>query len=132
MPIALKEVGSVAAIPGQLRNSLKTGEVFKKLPKDSPLYLGFLHFSQHAPWIKDQFKGEIFDNATFDQTAVLYAVRNGVGNYWHKVSNGYCLADSTGGNSWVAKDNSNHSYLVLDKPIAEMEQELEAFMLGDF
>ncbi|MEL7222229.1 MAG: hypothetical protein AAGJ93_12975, partial [Bacteroidota bacterium] len=112
--------------------SLKTGEVFNALPKDTPLYLGFRHFGEHAPWMKDQFKGKIFDNATFDQTAVLYAVRRGLGNYWHKVDDGYCVADSTGGNRWVAKADSKHAYLVLDKPIEEMEQELEDFMLGDF
>jgi hypothetical protein len=27
---------------------------------------------------------------------------------------------------------SNHSYLVLDKPKEEMEQEIQAFILGDF
>lgn len=116
----------------ELGSSLKTGEVFNDLPKDSPLYLGFFHFSKHAPWMNHQFNGKIYDNATFDQTAVLYAVRNGVGNYWHKVENGFCIADDNGGNTWETRESSNHSYLVLDLPKEEMEKELEAFMLGDF
>lgn len=116
----------------ELGAALKTGEVFNDLPKESPLYLGFYHFGKYAPWMKQQFKGRIFDNATFDQTAVLYAIRNGVGNYWHKVKGGSCVADENGGNTWMPKKKSNHSYLVLDKPIPEMEQELEAFMLGNF
>lgn len=116
----------------ELGDALKTGEVFKDLPKDSPLYLGFYHFGKHAPWMKQKFKGEVYDNATFDQTAVLYAVRKGIGNYWHKVEDGLCVADSIGGNTWVPKINSNHSYLVLDKDIKNMETELEAFMLGNF
>lgn len=116
----------------ELGDSLRTGEVFKELPKDAPLYLGFYHFGKYAPWMKHKFKGDIYDNATFDQTAVLYAVRNGLGDYWHKVENGICVADSIGGNTWLEKKNSNHSYLVLDKEVPEMEKELEAFMLGDF
>lgn len=116
----------------ELGESLRTGEVFKELPKDSPLYLGFYHFGKYAPWMKDQFKGEIYDNATFDQTAVLYAIRNGVGTYWSKVTDGRCIADQNGGNIWVEEANSNHSYLVLEKPIPEMEEEMEKFMLGNF
>lgn len=116
----------------ELGASIKTGEVFNDLPKDSPLYLGFYHFGKHAPWMKDQFAGKIFDNSTFDQTAVLYAIRNGVGDYWHKVKDGVCVADTKGGNEWISKKNSKHAYLVLDKPIPEMELILEAFMLGEF
>ena len=116
----------------ELGASLKTGEVFNKLPQKSPLYLGFFHFSQYAPWVNHLFENKIRDNATFDQTAVLYAIRNGVGEYWHKVMDGICVADENGGNTWVEKKGSNHSYLVLDKPIDEMELELEAFMLGNF
>lgn len=116
----------------ELGASIKTGEVFNELPKDAPLFLGFYHFSQHAPWVKDQFNRRIFDNATFDQTAVLYAVRNGVGLYWDKVSDGMCLADENGGNTWEPKAHSKHSYLVLKMPKSEIETEIENFMLGNF
>ena len=116
----------------ELGNAIRTGEVFKDLPKDSPLYLGFFHFGQYAPWMKHQFQGEIYDNATFDQTAVLYAIRNGLDVYWTKVMNGRCVADEHGGNIWVAEENSNHSYLVLTMPVPEIEKELENFMLGKF
>ncbi|MEM9261287.1 MAG: nucleoside hydrolase, partial [Bacteroidota bacterium] len=100
----------------ELGVALKTGAVFNELPKDSPLYLGFYHFSQHAPWMKEQFADKISDNSTFDQTAVLYAIRNGVGYYWRRVEDGFCIADDTGGNAWQARARSNHSYLVLDLP----------------
>ena len=116
----------------ELGKAIQTGEVFKNLDKSAPLYLGFLHFGEHAPWMKDQFKGEIFDNATYDQTAVLYAVRGGVGHYWSKVQHGRCVADETGGNTWVQDANANHSYLVLKMPVKEMETDLENFMLGKF
>lgn len=116
----------------ELGASIKTGEVFNELPEDSPIYMGFYHFSENAPWIKQNFKGQILDNSTFDQTAVLYAVRGGIGTYWHRVENGYCLADDHGGNTWVEKENTLHSYLVLDMPKEQIESEIEAFMLGDF
>ncbi len=116
----------------ELGSAIKTGEVFNDLPPKSPLYLGFFHFGKHAPWMKDKFQGKIFDNATFDQTAVLYAVRNGVGKYWHRVEDGVCVADESGGNRWEQKEGSNHAYLVLDMPVPEMERLMEAFMLGEF
>ncbi len=122
----------VTFLGAELGASLKTGEVFNDLPKNSPLYLGFYHFSEHAPWMNHQFEGRIYDNATFDQTAVLYAIRDGVGHYWQRISGGHCIADSTGGNEWVTGKDSNHSYLVLEKPKEAMEEELEAFMLGEF
>ena len=116
----------------ELGSSIKTGEVFNTLPTDSPLYLGFFHFSKYAPWMKAQFQGKIFDNSTFDQTAVLYAIRNGVGKYWQKITDGLCVADEKGGNIWQLQANSNHSYLILKMPLPEIEKELEAFMLGKF
>lgn len=122
----------ITYLGAEIGAAIKTGAIFNELPKDSPLYLGFFHFSKHAPWMNHLFKGQIIDNATFDQTAVLYAVRNGIGSYWHRSTPGVCLADSIGGNSWSPQEDSKHNYLILDKPIIEMEQELEAFMLGDF
>jgi len=116
----------------ELGVSLKTGEVFNELPKDEPLYLGFYHFSENAPWSKHLFQGKIYDNSTFDQTAVLYAVRNGIGTYWDRVDNGICIADDHGGNTWKEQENSNHSYLVLKYPVVDMEAEIEVFMLGNF
>jgi hypothetical protein len=90
---------------------IRTATIFNKLDKNHPLHIGFLHFSANAPWIKKNFKGEILDNASFDQTAVLYAVRKGVGLYWDKIDNGICIPDNDGGNKWIENKKSNHSYL---------------------
>ena len=122
----------ITFLGAELGSQIRTGEVFNQLESKSPLYLGFYHFSKHAPWMKHQFEGKIYDNATFDQTAVLYAVRNGVGDYWQRIDGGICVADSIGGNVWRSGERSNHSYLVLKKPITLIESEIEAFMLGDF
>ena len=81
--------------------------------------------------MKEYFKGEILDNSSYDQTAVLYAVRNGLGTYWTNVSGGTCVADSSGGNTWVPDRDSGHSYLVLKEDKEKMAARLEALMIGD-
>jgi hypothetical protein len=116
----------------ELGASIKTGVTFNNIDPETPLYKGFLYFSEHAPWMKSQFKGKILNNATFDQTAVLYAVNGGVDVLWEKVTGGYCEADDKGGNRWVKKANSNHSYLKLIETPKFMEILIEAIMLNKF
>jgi inosine-uridine nucleoside N-ribohydrolase len=112
--------------------AIQTGAVFEKLEKDHPLYVGFKHFSQNASWMKDRYKGKILNNATYDQTAVLYAVRGGLGKYWEKVDNGYCVAKENGDNYWVEGDKYDHAYLVLKKKPEEMVRLIESMMLNEF
>ncbi len=109
---------------------IKTGEVFNQIDPETPLYQGFFYFSSHAPWIKDQFNGRILDNSTFDQTAVLYAVKGGVEKYWDRIEGGYCEADDYGGNKWVKRKNSNHSYLKLKESSEVMATLIEIIMLN--
>ncbi len=112
--------------------NIKTGEVFNELAVDTPLHVAFLHFCAHAPWLNHQFKGSIYDNSTYDQTAILYAIRNGEGEYWEKIKDGYCLPDDTGGNLWIKDKNRNHAYLRLLKTEEEMATIIEAFMMNSF
>jgi inosine-uridine nucleoside N-ribohydrolase len=111
---------------------IKTGEVFNQIDANTPLYAGFMHFSQNAPWIKENFKGKILDNATYDQTAVLYAVRNGLGTYWDKSGNGYCEPDANGGNKWANDSHGNQAYLKLKMDPEEMALLIESIMLNKF
>lgn len=113
---------------------IKTGPRFHELDPDHPLYIGYRHFSEHAPWMVDYYEeGKITPNSTYDQTAVLYAVRGGVGKYWEKVENGYCIPDDTGGNHWKTVDDkpTNHAYLRLLVPPQEMADILYALMLNE-
>lgn len=112
--------------------AIKAGKIFNDLNKKSPLYIGFMHFSKNAPWIKENFKGEILNNSSYDQTAVLYAVRDGEGIYWDKVSGGVCEADDFGGNKWVNTELSNHSYLKLKMDKKKIALLIESIMLGEF
>ena len=111
---------------------IKTGEIFNKIDHNTPLYVGFMHFSENAAWVKENFKGKILNNSTYDQTAVLYAVRNGTGLYWDKVSGEMCVPDEKGGNKWIKNNKSSHSYLVLKMDKEKIAKQIESFMLGEF
>jgi len=113
--------------------AIKTGKVFNSIDKDTPLYIGSMHFSQNAPWIKANFKGIILNNSTFDQTAVLYAVRGGVGIYWDKIEGGYCEAQKElGGNKWITGPITNQSYLKLKMEPEKMATFIESIILNKF
>jgi len=112
--------------------AIKTGKVFNEIDPNTPLYVGFMHFSENAPWMEKNFEGEILDNSTFDQTAILYAVRDGVGTYWERVTGGMCVPDEKGGNTWDETNNSSHSYLKLKMDDEEIAELIESIMLGEF
>jgi inosine-uridine nucleoside N-ribohydrolase len=117
----------------EVGTAIKTGEVFNDLDMNTPLYVGFRHFSEFAPWMKEVYvPGRISNNSTFDQTAVLYAVRKGTGFYWDVVKGGICVPDDTGGNIWVKQKKSNQCYLKLKLDPELMVNEMENFMLGQF
>jgi hypothetical protein len=78
------------------------------------------------------YQGRIIDNSTFDQTAVLYAVRGGEGLYWDRIRGGYCRAEDNGDNQWIEGKSTNHSYLRLKKDPEEMATLIESIMLGTF
>ncbi|MCK4746617.1 MAG: nucleoside hydrolase [Bacteroidales bacterium] len=111
---------------------IKTGAVFNRIEPNTPLYVGFKHFSEHAPWIKENYQGMILDNSSYDQTGVLYAVRRGVGIYWDRIEGGYCDANEKGGNRWIETEESNHSYLKLTMDPEEMARLIESIMLNTF
>ncbi|MCF6357352.1 MAG: nucleoside hydrolase [Draconibacterium sp.] len=116
----------------ELGEQIQTGAIFNDIDKETPLYKGFLYFSEHAPWIKANFEGEILDNSSFDQTAVLYAVKGGVGEYWRKISGGVCKVDDNGDNHWKKGKKTNHSYLKLKESPERMAEIIEAIMLNRF
>lgn len=111
---------------------IKTGATFNHIDPETPLYKGFKYFSEHAPWMKEQYKGYILNNASYDQTAVLYAVNGGVDVLWEKIGDGFCEADEKGGNRWVKKAGSNHSYLKLIETPEFMAALIEAITLNRF
>lgn len=111
---------------------IKTGQIFNDLSDDHPLYVGFMHFSRNAPWMKEHFKGQILDNASYDQTAVLYAVRKGIGIYWTRSERGICVADDNGGNFWKTTNEGSHTYLKLAMDPEALALVVESVMLNTY
>ena len=50
------------------------------------------------------------NNASWDQTAVLYAIR-GIGSHWTLGTNGYCYVNNTGYTDWQYTIDKNHSVI---------------------
>ncbi len=109
---------------------IKTGEVFNDLDEDDLLYKAFYHFSKNASWMKEYYKGKILDNSTYDQSAVLYAVRGGLGKWWTKVEGGHCAVEDNGDNKWIPGDKTNEAYLKLIADPEDMAELIEDIMLG--
>ena len=116
----------------ELGVQIKTGAALNQIDRRHPLYIGYKHFSEFAPWMKEYYRGEILDNSSYDQTAVLYAVRGGVGVYWDEITGGRCVAEENGDNRWVAAEESEHSYLLLSAPAQEVAEVILSMMLNEF
>ncbi len=99
---------------------IKTGGRLKELPVTSPVRVSYKLFNE----IKPHF--------SWDQTAVLFAVRhfhNENFDLWKLESNGYCTVDKEGRNQWhVGKQPQHqHSYFVENqsrKKVATMIEDL--------
>jgi len=116
----------------EIGNVVRTGTALNGLPEKHPLFLGFYKFSKDAPWVKERFKGKIFDNASFDQLAVYYAVRKLGENYFELVGDGYCSVDSLGRNEWKTEPSDfNHHYLKLLANEETLSYKIEGLMLGN-
>ncbi|MBE7171144.1 MAG: nucleoside hydrolase [Williamsia sp.] len=69
------------------------------------------------------------DRQSWDQTAMLYAVR-GTQDYWSLEGNGFNRIDSTGKNKWINGPSKNHRYLILKKTAADMQKLIEDLMVA--
>lgn len=114
----------------EVGNRIQTGRRLNDIDPGSPLYIGYRHFSEHAPWMKDRFEGMILDNASYDQTAVLYAVRGGVGELWEEVTGGHVEVDENGDNRWIEGPTTNESYLRLVADPEHVADIIYGLMLG--
>lgn len=83
--------------------------------------------------MKDNYKGKILDNASYDQTTVLYAVKGGLGKWWIKMDNGYNEVCNEGENKWIEskREKTRHSYLKLIEEPEKMAEIIESLMMYD-
>jgi inosine-uridine nucleoside N-ribohydrolase len=73
----------------------------------------------------------IWPHSSYDQTAVLYAVR-GLGDYWEANRDGRNRVHEDGSNEWVPGPSSGHAYLVEKMPREEVARIIEDLMLMRF
>jgi purine nucleosidase len=97
---------------------IKTGQGLRALPEANPVRTAYLHFNG------------LEDRQSWDQTAVLYAVRGAAG-YWTESEPGFCLMHVAGGsgyNEWIPTPQKAHRHLVEKMPPAEVARVLEDLM----
>lgn len=97
----------------EVGEALKYGDALNAHPTDTPLYVGYKYFSEHAPWMKQDYRGSILDNSSFDQTAVMYAAIKGIDDYWTLSPPGTLSVDETGIGTWTEDAEGLHRYLIL-------------------
>jgi hypothetical protein len=96
-----------------------TGKALRAAPEASPTRAAYLHFNgleNHESW---------------DQTAVLYAVR-GAGDYWTESEPGLCLMHASlrsAYNEWIPTPRKTHRYLIEKMPAAEVARVIEDLMM---
>lgn len=112
----------------EVGEALKVGRELNDHPKATPLYEGYLHFSEHAPWVKDRYRGDILDNSSFDQTAVMFAALPDSDRFWSLSPRGKLTADAKGTATWTPDPDGTHQYLILDGNRDAAEAEILAAM----
>jgi len=112
----------------EVGEALRYGAALNQHPTNTPLYVGYKYFSEHAPWMKQDYQGEILDNASFDQTAVMFAAIDGVGTHWSLSAPGTLFVDADGVGTWVENAAGQHRYMILTDDTVETVSEIAAAM----
>jgi hypothetical protein len=75
------------------------------------------------------FHGQYGDRPSWDETAVLFAVR-GLGGYWGEVHTGHNDIAQDGANTWRPENvaGKDHAYLVPKMPTTELAREIESLL----
>ena len=98
-------------------------------PVRQAYHLWDLHFARRFTPEFDPQAG-IWPHSSFDQTAVLYAVR-GLRPYWDARTDGRNIVHADGSNSWQDSPDMEHSYLLEKAPRDSVAAVIERLMMGD-
>lgn len=91
----------------EIGNQIHTGSGLAALPENNPVRQSYYHWSLYYT---EDGSNWPFNRRSWDQTAVLYAVR-GLSTYWTAHTTGYNSISSSGANTWVESPDKDHSYL---------------------
>lgn len=112
----------------EVGEALKYGDELNQHPDETPLYVGYKYFSEHAPWMKDNYRGAILDNSSFDQTAVMVAALGDDETYWTFSEPGTLTTDEAGIATWQSDSDGQHRYLILTDAIDQTVDAIAAAM----
>ncbi len=104
----------------EIGSQIMTGAGLRKAPEDSPVRRAY-----------ELYNG-LEDRQSWDQTAVLYAVRGPSGktrDFWDLHTTGYLHVEDDGSNQWRDAPDRDHSYLVRKMAPEEIAQVIEELML---
>ncbi|GAB5454566.1 MAG: hypothetical protein Hens2KO_07950 [Henriciella sp.] len=112
----------------EVGEALRYGAALNQHPTNTPLYVGYKYFSEHAPWMKQDYAGAVLDNASFDQTAVMVAAIGSETPYWTLSEAGELTVDEEGRGTWSANPSGHHRYLILTDAIDETVSHIASAM----
>jgi inosine-uridine nucleoside N-ribohydrolase len=114
----------------EIGEDLMTGARLWETPEASPVRASYhywdLHFARQFTPAFDPETG-IWPHSSFDQTAVLYAVR-GLRDYWTAVTDGHNAIAEDGTNAWLDAPDRAHAYLVEAMPREDLARIIEELM----
>lgn len=104
----------------EIGNEIMTGARLSEAPAGTPVRRGY-----------ELYNG-LKDRQSWDQTAVLYAVRGldgGLADCWEVHSQGHLHVNDDGSNAWRDSPDKEHSYLVKKMPPEQIAAIIEELML---
>jgi purine nucleosidase len=104
----------------EIGQEIMTGARLRAAPDNSPVRRAYELFN------------DLSDRQSWDQTAVLYAVRGldgGLDDYWDLQSGGHLHVNEDGSNQWRESPDKDHAYLVRKMPPEQIAAVLEDLML---
>jgi inosine-uridine nucleoside N-ribohydrolase len=114
----------IVFLGAEIGAGIRTGLELANIPADNPVRVAYESF--FATRSEN-------DRPSWDQTAVLYAVRGSFfqgTTYWTEVKQGYNeITNETGVNNWRASPDKDHTYVVKSLPTDRMEEIIEGLMV---
>lgn len=115
----------------EIGEDLLTGAPLFDTPEENPVRASYHFWDLHfARQFEPEFDPEtgIWPHSSFDQTAVLYAVR-GLRDYWTAETTGCNVVLPDGSNRWESEPDCDHAYLIEKMPREELAEIIDELMV---
>jgi hypothetical protein len=115
----------------EIGQPIHTGpHLLTQTPANNPIRDAYIHWDAHfwRMWDPNYKEGSIHPHDSYDQTAVLYAVR-GLKNYWQASPRGKNQVFQDASNEWKAEKDGGHRYLIQAMPPTELAKIIDSLMV---